>query len=462
MNKATLVLIGVFAVFSVSWFGMVWGPASQQAALEPVAVGSQIYPRERVGEAKQGAEVYRENGCYQCHSQQVRQGKVLYDIQLTGLGDDPEALKAMMARNDLDYKEYQENIEFAYQFKDAVFLLWFDSSFVAGLAVVESMATAVKKGSSEEAKEAAEVLENPAKFFEDMIREGDPIKANEALGKVLPALNTLGDPAVVQEVLQGLGQAMGAASAESKTFLKLRDKVPAADRLLVARLSGLITKNAKAARAFFGVDANDTKLADSISLLGNNRLPWSDLERDHDAKTLLAAVKGVGATANTRAYKDAIDNDPMWSDVGRNWGKRRSVPLDYLFNETVMLGSRRHGPDLADIGSRKFGDTKAKTIEWHYKHLYSPRSEREGSVMPPFTYLFERRELAASDAAPAELKRNHPDGFEMDGAFIIPKPAARQLVAYLLSLRQEDLVPEAPTPAMDRVASKPEKEGDQQ
>ena len=78
--------------------------------------------------------------------------------------------------------------------------------------------------------------------------------------------------------------------------------------------------------------------------------------------------------------------------------------------------------------------------------------------MPPYPYLFERRGVT-NEHTEAELVANHPDGFVVeddDGkrSFITPKPAARVLVAYLLSLEQKDLVPEAPAPVMEHVAKK--------
>src|SRR4051812_7994171 len=40
----------------------------------------------------------------------------------------------------------------------------------------------------------------------------------------------------------------------------------------------------------------------------------------------------------------------LGSDLDRGWGRRRSVARDYIFDEPVMLGSQRIGPDLANFG----------------------------------------------------------------------------------------------------------------
>lgn len=76
MNHATLLVLGIFAALSTSWFGLVVWPQIQLGALQPVEIEEtgQIYPSARSGLAQQGAEVYRANNCAACHTQQVRPG----------------------------------------------------------------------------------------------------------------------------------------------------------------------------------------------------------------------------------------------------------------------------------------------------------------------------------------------------------------------------------------------------
>ena len=38
-------------------------------------------------------------------------------------------------------------------------------------------------------------------------------------------------------------------------------------------------------------------------------------------------------------------------DVERGWGKRPSMPRDYIFHNEVNIGNTRIGPDLANVGS---------------------------------------------------------------------------------------------------------------
>ncbi|HZV35280.1 MAG TPA: cbb3-type cytochrome c oxidase subunit II [Verrucomicrobiae bacterium] len=125
-------------------------------------------------------------------------------------------------------------------------------------------------------------------------------------------------------------------------------------------------------------------------------------------------------------------------DYARGWGGRdsvvQSVDEDYLYDRPAMLGTIRVGPDLANIGLRQ---TNANIL---LQHIYSPTNSFPHSVMPPYRYLFEKgRKLAigqkASDDSVAVEK-----GYE-----IVPTDEARALAAYLISLRQNELLyPETP------------------
>jgi cytochrome c oxidase cbb3-type subunit 2 len=114
-------------------------------------------------------------------------------------------------------------------------------------------------------------------------------------------------------------------------------------------------------------------------------------------------------------------------DIARGWGMRQSVAEDYLHDLPVQLGSLRAGPDLANIGLR------APDLNWQLTHLYAPSGVVKGSTMPPFRYLFELRKTGATpspDALRFPKEVALPAGYE-----VVPAPEAKQLAAYLLSLR---------------------------
>jgi cbb3-type cytochrome oxidase cytochrome c subunit len=127
---------------------------------------------------------------------------------------------------------------------------------------------------------------------------------------------------------------------------------------------------------------------------------------------------------------------PVGPDIARGYGKRHSVAQDFLYDSTVMPGSIRIGPDLANVGAR------LSDPNWHLRHLYSPSAEVKGSPMPPYRYLFEKRKIThgiSADALVFPVEAGIPAGYE-----IVPRPEAKALVAYLTSLRVEAPLFEAP------------------
>lgn len=128
---------------------------------------------------------------------------------------------------------------------------------------------------------------------------------------------------------------------------------------------------------------------------------------------------------------------PTHADLER-WGKRRTVAPDYLYDHPVQLGAQRIGPDLANLATRPRPD------DWHFQHLYAPRSVVEGSTMPPYRYLFETRPIAgegSTNAVKLVAPFAPPVGYE-----VVPTREAVALVAYLQSLKSEIGLFEAPLP----------------
>jgi cytochrome c oxidase cbb3-type subunit 2 len=127
----------------------------------------------------------------------------------------------------------------------------------------------------------------------------------------------------------------------------------------------------------------------------------------------------------------------LGSDINRGWGVRRSTAYDYLFDQPVMLGSQRVGPDLANAGRRM--DASAVFL-----HLYNPRALTPESIMPPFPFLFEKRKIQGApspDALQLSAPFAPPTGYE-----IVPRQEARELAAYVTSLHQDGYLFEAPPP----------------
>lgn len=146
---------------------------------------------------------------------------------------------------------------------------------------------------------------------------------------------------------------------------------------------------------------------------------------------------------------------PTGVDISRDWGKRRTVAQDYIYDAVVQPGTRRAGPDLANVGA----PSRKPDANWQLRHLYAPQAEVAGSTMPPYRFLFEKRKVGkvpSADALKLTGEFAPPAGFE-----IVPTDGAHALVAYLLSLRADAPLfespvtpPPAPAPATNAVAAK--------
>jgi len=84
-------------------------------------------------------------------------------------------------------------------------------------------------------------------------------------------------------------------------------------------------------------------------------------------------LKTAGATAELHLV-------PTGPDIERGWGTRRSVAQDFISDATVMPGSLRVGPDLANVGVR------LPDLNWQLVHLFNPAAVTKGSPMPPYRF----------------------------------------------------------------------------
>jgi cytochrome c oxidase cbb3-type subunit 2 len=132
-------------------------------------------------------------------------------------------------------------------------------------------------------------------------------------------------------------------------------------------------------------------------------------------------------------HTEQVRPPQLGSDYKRGWGVRFTVAQDYLGDYPVMLGNQRIGPDLTNIGLRK------PDRLWHLQHLYNPQALMPASMMPRYRYLFEKRRIIHSRSENAIEVPGVPAGFE-----VVPSDRAEALVEYLLSLRAQAELFEAP------------------
>ena len=166
---------------------------------------------------------------------------------------------------------------------------------------------------------------------------------------------------------------------------------------------------------------------------------------DADSGASLPPVYGGEAVAGQRIYasegcvschsQQVRQTSVTRSDIERGWGVRPSVARDYLRDSTAFLGKSRIGQDLSNVGQR------LPEAAWHYRHLYAPSSVSEGSVMPSYKYLFNIRKIQGQRSV--EALDLDPESAPKPGYEVVPTADAKNLVAYLLSLKHDYPLPEA-------------------
>lgn len=82
MRGLVPLFLGLFGTFTFSWVGLTVIPNLQIGALNPQSdeEGTDIYPMPQSGMVERGRGVYVANGCFYCHSQQVRPDYASSDI----------------------------------------------------------------------------------------------------------------------------------------------------------------------------------------------------------------------------------------------------------------------------------------------------------------------------------------------------------------------------------------------
>src|SRR5213596_1811210 len=82
MKGVTPLVLGIFATLAFSWLGLAYIPDLQIGHLDPQSdeEGTDIYPMPKSGMAERGRRIYVANGCFYCHSEQVRADYAASDI----------------------------------------------------------------------------------------------------------------------------------------------------------------------------------------------------------------------------------------------------------------------------------------------------------------------------------------------------------------------------------------------
>jgi cbb3-type cytochrome oxidase cytochrome c subunit len=100
MNNGAILFFGILLTLASSFWGLLLAPQLQIGRAQPVVLEAtgETYPTPRPGLAQQGAEIYRAQGCAECHSRQVRQTGVTFELWLADAGTNKTDLASTMAR----------------------------------------------------------------------------------------------------------------------------------------------------------------------------------------------------------------------------------------------------------------------------------------------------------------------------------------------------------------------------
>ena len=85
MKGFTPLVLGILATLAFSWLGLAYIPDLQIGHLDPQSdeEGTDIYPMPKSGMAERGRRIYLANGCFYCHSEQLRADYAASDIDRT-------------------------------------------------------------------------------------------------------------------------------------------------------------------------------------------------------------------------------------------------------------------------------------------------------------------------------------------------------------------------------------------
>jgi cytochrome c oxidase cbb3-type subunit 2 len=164
----------------------------------------------------------------------------------------------------------------------------------------------------------------------------------------------------------------------------------------------------------------------------NNITPWDTSGEAHQGEQVYA-VNGCAY-----CHTQQVRSSTAGADIIRGWGAakdadgkdvtRRTFPRDYIWQHQTFLGDSREGADLSNVAER-FPDAPGL-----YRYLYNPDVLNPHSSMPAYRFLFVTQKISgqpSEDALVLSPTDAPPAGYE-----IVPTPAAKSLVAYLLSLKK--------------------------
>lgn len=98
-----------------------------------------------------------------------------------------------------------------------------------------------------------------------------------------------------------------------------------------------------------------------------------------------------------RPFRDEVERYGDYSKAG-----------EFVYDHPFQWGSKRTGPDLHRVG-KKYNNA------WHYNHMLDPTSTSQGSIMPPYPWLFKKK--INYDMIPAKIRAMQTLGVPYEEGF---------------------------------------------
>lgn len=134
-----------------------------------------------------------------------------------------------------------------------------------------------------------------------------------------------------------------------------------------------------------------------------------------------------------RVPPDVYGRVPVLPADARFGLERPTTAAEFAHLEAPTIGTQRTGPDLTSVGVRLPG------VQWHFWHLYDPRSVSPDSTMEAYPFLFTAEKPEPENGVePMAVQRIEALGVTSKELWATPRAVA--LVDYLLSLRREQAV----------------------
>ena len=157
----------------------------------------------------------------------------------------------------------------------------------------------------------------------------------------------------------------------------------------------------------------------------NSPLPGSRALTEQESRGLTVYIAEGCLYCHTQQVRPLAQDKPFGRPSAPG-DYARLAPLDIWRMTPALLGTERTGPDLINVANRQPSDT------WNYIHLYNPRTVVKDSVMQAYPWLFEVK----SNPSPGDVIVPVPPAYAPKKGKVVATQKARDLVAYLLSLKQ--------------------------